>query len=314
MQAGERILPAGQRIGAAEIGILAGSGAVRVRVHRRPLVAVLSTGDEVREPAARSLSPGQVRDANRAMLAAAVSEAGARVLDLGIAPDEEEATRAAFARAKDEGADALLVTGGVSMGQRDYVKPLLEQAGTVHFGKVLMKPGKPLTFADVGRPGGAPMFVFGLPGNPVSGLVTFNLVVRPALRHMQGWADPSLRRVHARLDCDIKQDPVRPEYHRAVGAWRRGEHGWELVASSTGGQISSRLLSMRSANLLLEIPKVGPQGERPRGGDSCLLDLLGTRVLLDDVSHTLFIYSTLDSFPSCSARACWSRARSCPRW
>lgn len=150
---GEVILPAGQHIGAAEVGILAGSGAVKVRVYARPVVAVLSTGDEVCEPSTLSLQPGQVRDANRSMLAAAAKEAGSSVLDLGIVPDEEAETNAAFDRAFREDADVLLITGGVSMGQRDYVKPLLEQAGTVHFGKVLMKPGKPLTFATVPRDG-----------------------------------------------------------------------------------------------------------------------------------------------------------------
>ncbi|RMZ52878.1 hypothetical protein APUTEX25_000997, partial [Auxenochlorella protothecoides] len=254
---GEVILPAGHHLLPAEIGILAGSGAVTVKAYPRPRVAVLSTGDEVKDPAAVALGPGQVRDTNRAMLMAAVSEAGALTQDLGIAGDTEEESTAAFRRALDGGADVMLITGGVSMGQRDYIKPLLEAQGTVHFGKVCMKPGKPLTFAEVPREGRAPLLVFGLPGNPVSGLVTFNLVVLPCLRRLQGWGDPGLRRVHARLSFDIKQDPARPEYHRAIGSWRRmaGGDGWELVAQSTGGQISSRLLSLRAANLLLEIPR-----------------------------------------------------------
>ncbi|KAL6772244.1 CNX1E [Auxenochlorella protothecoides x Auxenochlorella symbiontica] len=254
---GEVILPAGHHLLPAEIGILAGSGAVTVKAYPRPRVAVLSTGDEVKDPAAVALGPGQVRDANRAMLMAAVSEAGALAQDLGIAGDTEEESTAAFRRALDGGADVMLITGGVSMGQRDYIKPLLEAQGTVHFGKVCMKPGKPLTFAEVPREGRAPLLVFGLPGNPVSGLVTFNLVVLPCLKRLQGWGDPGLRRVHARLSFDIKQDPARPEYHRAIGSWRRmaGGDKWELVAQSTGGQISSRLLSLRAANLLLEIPR-----------------------------------------------------------
>ncbi|KAL4436361.1 hypothetical protein ABPG77_009923 [Micractinium sp. CCAP 211/92] len=272
MAAGEVVLRAGQHVGAAEVGILATVGATTVKVHRKPHVAVLSTGDEVCEPDAHKLELGQIRDANRAMLLAAAAGTGARATDLGIARDTAANVEAALDRAIAEGADVLLTTGGVSMGDKDFIKPLLERRGTVYFGKVKMKPGKPLTFAKVPVPEqNRSLLVFGLPGNPVSSLVTFHLAVVPCLRKMEGWQEPRLRRLHVRTAMPIKMDPERPEYHRAVAHWARPEGApegaccGELVATSTGGQISSRLLSLRSANVLLEIPQASgvlPAGTR----------------------------------------------------
>jgi gephyrin len=268
---GEVAVGAGSRVGAPEVGVLATVGATSVAVRRAAHVAVLSTGDEVVEPSAPSLPPGKVRDANRAMLLAAAAAAGADATDLGIAADSAAGVEAALDAALAAGADVLLTTGGVSMGDKDFVKPLLERRGTVFFGKVCMKPGKPLTFARVppAAPGGRPLLVFGLPGNPASSLVTFHLVVVPCLRKLEGWADPSLRRVHVRTASDLKMDPERPEYHRAVARWAlppgaaAGALGGELVAHSTGGQISSRVLSLRAANVLLEVPRA--KGVLPAG-------------------------------------------------
>lgn len=262
MAAGEVALSAGQHVGAAEIGILATVGATQVSVRRTPVVAVLSTGDEVEEPSVEQLTPGKIRDANRAMLLAAAAGTGAKAVDLGIAGDTAEKVEAALDAAIAAGADVLLTTGGVSMGDKDFVKPLLGRRGEIFFGKVCMKPGKPLTFAKVPIPGGdRSLLVFGLPGNPASSLVTFHLVVVPCLRKMQGWADPSLRRIHVRTTFPIKMDPERPEYHRTVVRWVRPAGApedalaGEFVADSTGGQISSRILSLKSANALLEVPK-----------------------------------------------------------
>jgi gephyrin len=275
MAAGQIALPAGHSIGAAEVGILATVGAVEVSVHRKPHVAVLSTGDEVMEPSVSVLTPGKIRDANRAMLLAAAAETGAKVTDLGIAADTAQQVEAALDAALAAGADVVLTTGGVSMGDKDFIKPLLERRGTIFFGKVCMKPGKPLTFARVANPStGRNTLVFGLPGNPASSLVTFHLVVVPCLRKMEGWADPSLRRIHVRLAGDFKMDPERPEYHRAVVHWEQrqgsgtsneesGAFEGEFVAESTGGQISSRILSLKSANALIEVP--AHKGTLPAG-------------------------------------------------
>jgi gephyrin len=294
MEQGEIALHSGQIVGAAEVGILATVGAVKVQVRRKPVVAVLSTGDEVEEPSAPTLGEGKIRDANRAMLLAAASGVGATVVDLGIARDSVERVEAALDAAIEAGADALLTTGGVSMGDKDFIKPLLERRGTIFFGKVCMKPGKPLTFARV--PAGShsdgssrSLLVFGLPGNPASSLVTFHLVVVPCLRKMEGWQDPSLRRVHVRTLMDIKMDPQRPEYHRAVVRWARregsGELEGEFVAESTGGQISSRILSLRSANALLEVPRA--KGVLPAGSLVSALLLGGTEAMPQITEHSM---------------------------
>lgn len=266
LPAGNIVLPAGSHIGAAEVGILATVGATTVSVYRKPKIAVLSTGDEVDEPSVQQLTPGKIRDANRAMLLAASKTTGADVVDLGIVCDSAEKVEEALDAAINNGADVLLTTGGVSMGDKDFIKPLLEKRGKIFFGKVKMKPGKPLTFAKI-PVNDRFLLVFGLPGNPASSLVTFHLVVVPCLRKMNGWADPRLRRVHVYTASPIKMDPERPEYHRAILRWVPGrkddtasvENGCvlegELLAESTGGQISSRILSLKSANALLEIPQ-----------------------------------------------------------
>uniref|UniRef100_A0A383W652 Molybdopterin biosynthesis protein CNX1 n=1 Tax=Tetradesmus obliquus TaxID=3088 RepID=A0A383W652_TETOB len=169
------------------------------------------------------------------------------------------------------------------MGDRDLLKPLLERKGSVHFGRVLMKPGKPLTFATLSLPGSSrQLLVFGLPGNPVSSFVCFNLVVVPALRKMSGWAQPQLRRMQVVLTSPLKLDPERPEYHRVVLGYGRlpaacgaaaGQLGW--FATSTGNQISSRLLSARSANALLELPRAEGVLEAGSTVSALLIDDLG---------------------------------------
>lgn len=273
MAEGDPVLLPSQHLGPAEIGILATVGVSKdIKVYSKPHIAVLSTGDEVCEPDAAVLAPGQVRDANRAMLLAAAQSAGAATTDLGIARDSAEVVEAAIDRAIELGVDILLTTGGVSMGDRDFIKPLLEKRGQVFFGKICMKPGKPLTFAKIDTAlttcssnKRSSMLVFGLPGNPVSSIVTFNLAVIPSMRKMEGWEDPHLRRLHVETAMPITMDPVRPEYHRAVVRWQRRQHDGEMgwVAHSTGGQISSRLLSSKSATVLLEIPK--KEGVLPAG-------------------------------------------------
>jgi gephyrin len=231
-------------------------------IYPRPRVAILSTGDELVEPEQQP-GPGQIRDSNRAMLHAAVLAAGGQPIDLGIGADQEQALRRQLEAGYSQ-ADILLTSGGVSMGELDLIKPMLAERGTVHFGRILMKPGKPLTFATVHTTGQSttaeksrPTLVFGLPGNPVSSLVTFHLFVVPAIRKLAGWPDPQLRRVQATLAQPLRLDPARPEYHRATLQWESslnsGNGGYR--AQSTGSQASSRLLSMRTANALLELPQ-----------------------------------------------------------
>jgi gephyrin len=259
---GQEVLPAGARLGPAEIGLLATVGAAQVEVHPAPRVAVLSTGDELVE-ADVAPGPGQIHDSNRPTLAAAVAMLGGEVIDLGIAGDAAPALAAAIERGLEE-ADILLTSGGVSMGNLDLIKPLLDRSGVVHFGRLRMKPGKPCTFATVERRGRRKL-VFGLPGNPVSSLVTFYLLAAPAMRKLAGWPNPRLPRVQATLGQSLRLDPYRPEYHRATLRWEMSLHEGRggFLADSTGNQASSRLLSMRSANALLELPQ--GEGTLPAG-------------------------------------------------
>lgn len=248
---GQEVLARGMTLGAAEIGLLATVGRTRAMVYRRPVVAVLATGDEVYEPDGQ-VFPGGVRDSNRYALMAAVREAGCLALSLGIARDDAKVQRAAILEALDR-ADVLLTSGGVSMGTRDLIKPLLAEMGTVHFGRIAFKPGKPTTFATIERPTAvrsAPLLVFGLPGYPVSSLVSFEVFVRPALRRLQGDARPERPRVTVTLRDPVRPALDRPEYQRAMVSWEDGR----LVARSTGRQGSSRLLSMLGANALLIVP------------------------------------------------------------
>ena len=238
------ILRAGMQLGGAEIGIAAATGRARLPVRLRPRVALLSTGDELVEVGTKP-GRGQIPDSNRWALLAALREAGAVVDVLGLAPDESGALRAFVGGALGR-ADALVTSGGVSVGTHDLVKPLLESLGTVHVGRVKLKPGKPFTFAtlDAGK------VAFGLPGFPVSSLVTFEVFVRPALRRMQGFAQVQRPTLPVRLAYDAKPTAERTEYQRVT--LRR--EGRELVAETTGSQSSSRLMSLAGAHALVRVP------------------------------------------------------------
>lgn len=258
---GDLVLHRGQALGPAEIGVVAMLGRATARVIPPPTVGVLSTGDELVEP---GMTPGrgQIRDSNRYALMAAVRQAGGVSLDLGIARDEPGDLERRVQRGLAE-ADVLITSGGVSMGHLDLVKPLLERLGTIHFGRLRMKPGKPLTFATLGS-----KLAFALPGNPVSSLVSFELFVRPALRRLQGHADVDRPMWRVRLVHDVRHDDDRAEYQRAFV--RR--EGGEWVAATTGFQGSSRLMSLVGANALIVLP-VGV-GDAPAGAivDAMLLD------------------------------------------
>jgi molybdopterin molybdotransferase len=262
VKAGELVLRAGAALGAAELGLAAALGFASVDVHLRPRVALMSTGDELVE-VGKELGPGQIHDSNRWALLAALREAGAEVRNLGIAPDEPNALRRLVTEAL-ESADALVTSGGVSVGSHDLVKPLLESLGTVHIGRVKLKPGKPFTFATIslppagggsGRGTSAGKLAFGLPGFPVSSLVTFEVFVRPALRKLQGFAQLQRPTLPVRLGYDARASAERAEYQRVT--LRREKQ--DLVAETTGSQSSSRLLSLAGAHALVRVP-AGDQG------------------------------------------------------
>lgn len=254
---GQVVLTPGTPLGPAELGLLASLGVTEVEVYRRPRVAVLSTGDEIVE-ADQEVPYGAIRDSNRPSLMAAVREAGGEPLSLGIARDDEDVQRRLIRQGLEQ-ADVLLTSGGVSVGTRDLIKPLLEELGTVYIGQVALKPGKPLTFARVGE-----RLAFGLPGNPVSSLVSFEVFVRPALRKLQGHARLHRPTVEVVLEHDVRKTPDRTEYQRAIVTYHPDG---TLRARTTGSQASSRLLSMVGANALLHVPPgqgVLPAGTRTR--------------------------------------------------
>ena len=252
LKAGELVLGAGSQLGAAELGLAAALGFPALEVRPRPRVALLSTGDELVEVGERP-GPGQIPDSNRWALLAALIEAGADVEVLGIGPDEAGALRNMIVTAL-VAADVLVTSGGVSVGTHDLVKPLLESLGTVHVGRVKLKPGKPFTFATLASASSGqvetPRLAFGLPGFPVSSLVTFEVFVRPALRKMQGFAKLQRPTLPVRLNYDARATADRTEYQRVT----LRHEGRELIAESTGSQSSSRLMSLAGAHALVRIP------------------------------------------------------------
>lgn len=262
LQRGQPLLEAGAELGPAEIGLLASLGHADLLVHPRPRVAIISTGDELVEPWEEP-GPGQIRDSNRYALGSAVERNGNDVELMAIATDVERPLRAALVDALAR-ADVVITSGGVSMGQRDLVKVLLSELADVRFGRVFMKPGKPLHFAVA--PGDT--LVFGLPGNPVSALVGFEVFIRPALRRMAGHRDPLRPHVPVTLTHEVRPSD-RLEFQRA--RVRIGQAG-ELLATTTGGQASSRLASMVGANAFLLIP---PREGRYRAGESVEAMLVG---------------------------------------
>ncbi|XP_044022355.1 gephyrin a isoform X4 [Siniperca chuatsi] len=247
---GECVLAKGTHMGPSEIGLLATVGVTEVSVHKFPVVAVMSTGNELLNPE-DDLHPGKIRDSNRSTLLSTIQEHGYPTINLGIVGDNPDDLLSALHEGISR-ADVIITSGGVSMGEKDYLKQVLDidLHAQIHFGRVFMKPGLPTTFATVDIDG-ARKLIFALPGNPVSAVVTCNLFVIPALRKMQGILDPRPTIIKARLSCDVKLDP-RPEYHRCILTWHHQEPlPW---AQSTGNQVSSRLMSMRSANGLLMLP------------------------------------------------------------
>ena len=244
VRAGDAVLLAGETVGPAAIGLAASVGHAELAVRRRPRVAIVSTGDELVEVTEQP-GPGQIRNSNTYSLAAQVIQAGGEPHVLGIARDTEEHTRSLLTRAPEF--DMMVTTGGVSMGDFDVVKTVLEEIGELDFWKVAMRPGAPQTFGTIG---GTPFF--GLPGNPTSTMVGFEMFVRPAIRKMAGFAALARPRTTARLAHDVKKKGDRRYFLRSR-LTPSAEGGYEVAIA--GNQSSALLTAMHRGNCLMSLPE-----------------------------------------------------------
>ena len=259
-QAGEEVALAREPLSPASIGVLATLGAGAVGLRRRPRVAILSTGDELMPPGA-VLAPGQIHDANTAALAAAVAGAGGDPVLLPHLPDDAAGIEAVLRTGVSE-ADLLVASGGVSVGRHDHVRTAIEAVGRLDLWRIAVQPGKPLAFGAIDD-----VPVLGLPGNPVSALVTFELFARPLLRAMLGLSGSGRLRVRAHAAATISKDPGREAYLRV----RIRPDGDGYLADGAGGQASSQLRSMAAANGLLVVPAGEPSARAGAAYDAIVL-------------------------------------------
>jgi molybdopterin molybdotransferase len=270
VRGGEVILRSGTEIGAPEIALAATQGYGSLPVFRRPRVVVLSTGTELVEPGARDLEPGEIYDSNSFAVIAQAREAGAQARRLYAASDDAEVLRDAVKEAL-ESADVVVTSGGVSVGEKDLVKATMLDLGVEQvFWGVKFKPGKPLFF---GVQGG--VHLFGLPGNPVSAMVCFELFVRPALMKMMGREDKKRPRVQVYFEEDVKNHFGR--MHAMRVSLQRTEKGWR--ARSAGAQGSGLVSSLNKADALA---LVGPQSEGVRAGEPVEAVVLREELVLRD--------------------------------
>ena len=237
------VIAAGKRLTPADLGVLASLGAVQVEVVRRPRVAFFSTGDELK-PVGEPLTAGALYDSNRYTVWGLLTELGADIVDLGIVPARREALRDTLLRAAS--ADFIISTGGVSVGDADFVRETLGRVGEIHFWRVGMKPGRPFAFGRIDR-----AWFFGLPGNPVSTMATFLQFVQPALRRLMGEQPAPPLRLRVPCADALKKTPGRMEFQRGVVDV---DAAGAAVVRSTGAQGSAILSSMSKANCFIVLP------------------------------------------------------------
>ncbi len=243
-QLGSRLMTSNTRVGAAQIALLAAHGITRIDVKTQLTIALFSTGDELSTPG-QKLAPGEIFDANRPLIKALLASNSINLVDLGICADSPSDLQGIFARASD--ADLVISSGGVSVGDADHVRTVLEAHGHIDLWKIAMKPGRPLTFGFYreGQP------YFGLPGNPVSAAITCLLFVQPAINYLLGISETLPPPLQLQLDGILTKNPGRVEYQRAVMAINDKGH-WQV--GTTGLQDSHVLSSLHRANCLIELP------------------------------------------------------------
>ncbi|KAA3667186.1 molybdopterin molybdotransferase MoeA [Pectobacterium carotovorum] len=242
IQAGASVLPAGTRLGVAELPLLASLGIAQIDVVRRLKVAVFSTGDEL-QPVGEPLADGQIYDTNRFAVRLMLEQLGCEIHDLGIIRDDPAALRAAFHKA-DQLADLVISSGGVSVGEADYTKQMLDELGDIHFWKLAIKPGKPFAFGKLQH-----AWFCGLPGNPVSAALTFYQLVQPLLARLSGYTQWRLPpRVRVKTTSTLKKTPGRTDFQR--GIFSRNAQG-ELEVRTTGHQGSHVFSSFSLGNCFI---------------------------------------------------------------
>nr|WP_113867417.1 molybdopterin molybdotransferase MoeA [Brenneria salicis]NMN91993.1 molybdopterin molybdochelatase [Brenneria salicis ATCC 15712 = DSM 30166]RBP61300.1 molybdopterin molybdochelatase [Brenneria salicis ATCC 15712 = DSM 30166]RLM30302.1 molybdopterin molybdotransferase [Brenneria salicis ATCC 15712 = DSM 30166] len=242
IRAGAVVLPAGKKLSVAELPLLASLGLARIDVYRRLKVAIFSTGDEL-QPVGTTLQAGQIYDTNRFAVRLMLEQIGCEVNDLGIIADDPDALRHAFHRA-DRSADLVISSGGVSVGEADYTRQMLSELGDIHFWKLAIKPGKPFAFGKLQQ-----AWFCGLPGNPVSAVLTFYQLVQPLLARLAGHTDWRLpARLRVKTTSALKKSPGRMDFQR--GIFSRNAQG-ELEVRSTGHQGSHVFSSFSLANCFI---------------------------------------------------------------
>jgi molybdopterin molybdotransferase len=241
---GDCLIAPPKKLTAVDLGLLASAGVTQVTVLRPVKIAYFSTGDEL-TAVGKSLEPGKIYDSNRIMLSALLADPGYNIVDLGIIADDKQLLQESLLEAAQH-YDVIITTGGASVGEADYVQEILHNCGEVDFWKIAIKPGKPLAFGTIGG-----CYFFGLPGNPVAVVVTFQQIVLPALRQLSGIAPTKPLTLTATCACSLKKSPGRQEYQR--GILSQDEYG-EFFVVSAGRQGSNILSSMSQSNCYIVLP------------------------------------------------------------
>jgi len=257
---GQTVLRQGTEIGPWEIGVLATLGWANVPVVRRPHVAILGTGDEVID-VDQPLQPGKIRNSNSYLLEAAVRQAGAIPHRLGVARDTVESLREKFTEAVQQ--DLILTSGGVSVGDFDLVKNIMSEQGAINFWRINMRPGKPVAFGHIGN-----VPLLGLPGNPVSAAVTFELFGRPVIRRMSGHAHLLKPQIDVIVEDGVGDVAMRRHYVRARVEWQNGR----FIARTTGNQGSNITTSLLNANAFVIVPEGGVKVQPGDSAKAMMLD------------------------------------------